>query len=123
MASAVLTVADKSLGLDDKCIAFYIDNNAARCGLIKADSKTTILAILPRISWEIVAHRGITHWVGRVGSDMNMSDFTTRLVEMPYHIVPGCGFRSETAHLDIITRAFCENRWGFRPTGRIRIYF
>ena len=39
MDPAVLTVSDKSLDLDNKCITYYIDNNAAKCGLIKADSE------------------------------------------------------------------------------------
>ena len=59
MDSAVLTVSGKSLDLCNKCITFYIDNNAAKCGLIKADSNVQILAILARIFWAIAAYRNI----------------------------------------------------------------
>ena len=69
MAPAVQTVADKSLDLDNKCITFYIDNDAAKCGWIKSESKVPILSILSRIFRVIVAYRNITHglnvWIQR----------------------------------------------------------
>ena len=124
MAPDVLTVSGKSLGLDSKCIAFYIDNNAAKCGLIKADSKVRILAILSRIFWEIVAYRNFAPWLERVDSDMDSSDLPTRLVELTYRITPDLDFHSVQILLDIVKRAFRDNRWGFmNPTDLIRRYF
>ena len=94
MASAVLTVADKSSDLDRKCITVYIYNNAAKCGLIKSDSKFPILAILSRISWAILAYRNITPCLGRVDSDMNISDLATCVLELPYRILSDSDFRA-----------------------------
>ena len=124
--SDVLTLAGKSLGLENKCIriTFYIDNNAANFGLIKVGSKTPIMDIVSRIFRAIVARRNITLWLERAGSDNDISDLPARVVELPYHIVPDRCFRSEQAPLDIPKREFYENWWGvIYPTGRILSYF
>ena len=87
-------------------------------GLIKVETKTPILAILSLAFWGILPHRGIAHWLKRVDSDMDISDFSTRLSGLPYHVDPDGDFHSETVLLDGVTQGFSENRWGFlRPIG------
>ena len=70
----VLTTADSSLGLDNKNITYYIDNNNAISDLVKADSKRIVISILARLFRALVARRGITPWFERAGSKKNIAD-------------------------------------------------
>ena len=82
------------------------------------------MAIPSRIFWAIVAYRNITPWLERVDSDMSISDFPTRLAELPYAVISDMDFRAGKILLDITKQAFRENRWGFLgPTDLIRRYF
>ena len=64
----VLTTADPTVDLDNKSVAFYIDNDNAISALVKADIKRIAIAILARLFWAFVAWGGVTPWFERVGS-------------------------------------------------------
>ena len=86
LVDIVLTTSDISLDLDNRSIAYYIDNNNAISALVKADTKQIVIAILAILFRALVAKRGIAPWFDRVGSWKNIADLTTRLVELPYSV-------------------------------------
>ena len=65
----VLTSADPNLPLGGLSITYYIDNNCAKCALIRGGSRIAAIAVLARISWAICAIRRITPWLGRSPAD------------------------------------------------------
>ena len=52
--------------------------------MIKAACFRTVISVLTRLYWDICAVRGITPWLERVDSDVNISDIPTRGDEWPF---------------------------------------
>ena len=86
LTALVLTTADPNLPLGGLCITYYIDNNCAKCALIRGGSRIAAIAVLARLFWAICAIRRITPWLERAPTGENIADLPTRTVELPYHI-------------------------------------
>ena len=96
LTALVLTTAGPNLPLEGLSTAYYIDNNCANRALIRGGSRISDIAVLARLFWAICAIRRITPWPERAPTDGNISDFPTRMVELPYHIGSISDFHSRS---------------------------
>ena len=85
LSAIVLTTADPTLDIDNKSIAFYIDNKNAIAALVKADSKRKAIAIWVILFWALVDRRGIAHWF-ESGFGEKIADLPTRRVKLFYFV-------------------------------------
>ena len=86
LTALVLTTADPNLPLGALSTTYYIDNNCAKCALIRGGSRIAAIAVLDGLFWAICAIRRITPWLERAPKDGNIADLPTRKVELPYRI-------------------------------------
>ena len=77
-------MADRRIPLANSRIARYVGNSNTLSALIKADCFREAISVLSRLFWGICAARGITPWLERVGSNVNISDIPTRGDEFPF---------------------------------------
>ena len=84
LTALVLTVADPRIPLNNLCITCYVDNDNTLSALIKADCFRTVIAVSTRLFWAICSVRGMTPWLERVGSPVNISDIPARGAESPF---------------------------------------
>ena len=83
LTALVLAIAGHRIHLNNSCITMYVDNNCALSALLKASCFRAVISVLTRLLWAICAARGITPRLGRVGSDVNISDIPTMGADLP----------------------------------------